>query len=583
MRLHFACLVVAMVACTTCFAAEDGKARRPNVLLIVSDDQGYGDLGCTGNPHAKTPNVDRLAAGGVTLDRFFVSPLCAPTRASLLTGRYSLRTGVHGVARGEETMRADEVTIAEVLRDAGYRTGLFGKWHNGEHFPCTPQGQGFQDVLGFNCGHWNNYFDTTLLRDGRPEKTRGYVPDVLTDAAIGFIEANRGRPFLCYVAYNTPHSPFQVGDKYFDKYKRAGLDDRLACVYGMCENIDDNVGRLVECVNRLGLRDDTIVIYMSDNGPNGARFNAGMRGVKGTLHEGGSRVPCYVSWPKRFTAARTVTQIAAHVDVFPTLLELCGVERPAGRPAIDGRSLVPLLDGKDDGWPERTLFCQIQKAKNHAAVRTQQYRLVNEPKGWALYDMAADPAQARNIAAQRPEVVAKLVAEYDKWWGEIQADMNKPVGPIEVGHAEENPVELLVPDSTFIGGLRFSGKHPNNAWLVGWTEASASVTWEVEVVRAGRYHVSLAYICPEDQAGSTVRVTAGGAATAEAVVRGTAVKQVASPDRVPREEVYEMEWASLPVGTLELGKGKAAITVRVGKIARGEAMQLKGLELRREE
>ena len=262
--------------------------------MIISDDQGYGDLSLHGNPHVHTPHLDWLATNGIQFERFFVSPLCAPTRASLLTGRYSLRTEARGVSRGEETMRSEEVTIAELLRDAGYRTGCFGKWHNGENFPYTPNGQGYDDAFGFNLGHWNNYFDTTLERNAKPEKTHGYITDVLTDEALKFIEASRARPFFCSVAYNVPHSPFQCPDKYFDPHKRAGLNDFLASVYGMVENMDDNIGRLLAKLDDLKLRENTIVIFMSDNGPNGARYNARMRGVKGTYHEGGSRVPCFI-------------------------------------------------------------------------------------------------------------------------------------------------------------------------------------------------------------------------------------------------------------------------------------------------
>jgi arylsulfatase A-like enzyme len=580
----FTCLLrVCALAATVSIllSAVCAQAQRPNILLIITDDQGYGDLALHGNPHVSTPTLDRLGRESMRFDRFFVSPLCAPTRSSLLTGRYSLRTGVSGVSQGEETMRAEEVTIAEALRGAGYRTGLFGKWHNGEHYPYTPNGQGFQEAFGFNLGHWNNYFDTTLKRNGRSVPTKGFITDVLTDAALEFIKAKRGEPFFCYVSYNAPHSPFQVPDKYFDKYKAKGLDDYLASVYGMVENIDDNVARLLKHLDEAKLHDDTIVIFMTDNGPNGARFNGGMRGTKGSLHEGGSRVPFFLRWPARYKLPRLIPQIAAHIDVFPTLLELCHVQMPKTLPQ-DGRSLVPLLEGKDKDWPDRMLFTQHQLRPNAGAVRTEQFRLVNEGRGWELFDMARDPAQTTNIATAQPDIAQRLIAAYENWWRDV-IPQTRPKGiehvPIPVGYAAENPVELPVPQSQFTHGLKFNGRHPNNAWLTNWTNAEATVTWELDVVQAGRYEVQLQYLSPKP-AGARVQVSVAGSAAA-ATVPGTDYRQINSPDRVPRTEVYEMQWATLPVGTLTLPQGRVKLTLQALKKPGEVVMDLKSLSLKR--
>ena len=563
----------------------NGFAARPNVLLIITDDQGYGDLSLHGNPHVRTPHLDRLATNGIQFERFFVSPVCAPTRASLLTGRYSLRTGARHVTSGEETMRSEEVTIAEALRTAGYRNGYFGKWHNGEHFPYTPQGQGFDDVFGFNLGHWNNYFDTTLERNAKPEKTRGFITDVLTDEALKFIESNRAGPFFCYVAYCVPHSPFQCPDRYFDKHKRTGLNDYLASVYGMVENMDDNIGRVLAKLDELKLRENTIVIFLSDNGPNGARYNAGMRGAKGTFHEGGTRVPFFISWPEKFKQPRIVREIAAHIDVFATLLELCGVPMPKTLPQ-DGRSLAPLLDGNTNGWPNRILFNQFlagPRADRTGTLRTQRFRLVNADGRWELFDMERDPAQEHDASADFPDEKRRLVTAYEQWWKEIKAEMPLPwPPPIPVGHAEENPVELPVPQSQFSGGLRFSGKHPNNAWLTNWTSTNARVEWQLDVVRAGNYSVTLSYLCRGSDAGARIRVRAGEIAV-EASTRATPIVQVPSPDRVPREEVYEMEWHELPAGKLTLPKGKTTLTVEALTKPGAEVMQLKSVYLKRED
>jgi arylsulfatase A-like enzyme len=574
-------LLLLIAACALAIVAS--AAQRPNILLIISDDQGYGDLSLHGNPHIRTPVLDRLATNNIQFERFFVSPLCAPTRASLLTGRYSLRTSARGVARGEETMRTEEVTIAELLREAGYRNGYFGKWHNGEHFPYTPNGQGFDDVLGFNLGHWNNYFDTTLKRNAKPEKTRGYITDVLTDEALKFIETNRAQPFFCYVAYNVPHSPFQCPDKYFEKHKRAGLSDFLASVYGMCENMDDNIGRLLTKLDELKLRENTIVIFMSDNGPNGARFNAGMRGVKGTYHEGGSRVPCFISWPAKFKQPRVVREMAAHIDILPTLTELCGVSNKSTA-SLDGRSLAPLLEGRTNGWPDRILFQQHvagPRSENGGSLRTQRFRLVKAAGRWELFDMQRDPEQKRDASAEFPDEKRKLVSAYENWWSGIKSDLITPwPPPIPIGHAQENPVELPVPQANFTGGLRFSGKHPNNAWLLNWTNADARVEWKIDVQQPGDYEARLLYLTREADAGAKVRIVSGASST-ESTTRATSIVQAPSPDRVPREEVYEMQWSELRVGTLSLQRGTNTLSVQALTKPGAEVMQLKSVILER--
>ncbi len=571
---------VFVLMCCCALAVAAAAAQKPNVLLIISDDQGYGDLSLHGNPHVRTPVLDQFATNNIQFDRFFVSPLCAPTRSSLLTGRYSLRTGARGVARGEETMRSDEVTIAELFHDAGYRNGYFGKWHNGENFPYTPNGQGFDDVFGFNLGHWNNYFDTTFKRNGKPEKTRGFTTDVLTDEALKFIEANRARPFFCYVAYNVPHSPFQCPDKYFDKHKRAGLNDFLASVYGMVENMDDNIGRLLAKLDQLKLRDNTIVIFMSDNGPNGARYNAGMRGVKGTYHEGGSRVPCFISWPAKFKQPRVVHEMAAHIDILPTLTELCGVANKSNA-SFDGRSLAPLLEGRTNGWPDRILFQQHLANARSGSLRTQRFRLVKAANRWEMFDMQRDPEQTRDASAEFAEEKRRLVAAYDEWWSGIKNELLTPwPPPIPVGYAQENPVELPVPQADFVGGLRFSGKHPNNAWLLNWTNADAHVEWKIDVQEPGEYEARLLYLTRDSDAGAKVRVQAG-TSSAETATRATPIVQVPSPDRVPREEVYEMPWSELSVGRIKLSRGTNTLAVQALTKPGSEVMQLKSVLLER--
>ncbi|MSU49506.1 MAG: hypothetical protein EXS37_10540 [Opitutus sp.] len=596
-RLHRPGLCAAALLFAALPARSASNPAPPNIVLILTDDQGYGDVGVHGNPLIETPNIDRFARGGIQFDRFFVSPVCAPTRASLLTGRWWPRAGVWGVAKNREIMRDREVTIAETLKAAGYRTGIFGKWHNGEQYPLTPPGQGFDEFLGFTAGHWNSYFDAELTRGSQPVKTKGYITDVLTDAAITFIEGNRTRPFFCYVPYNAPHTPFQVPDRYFDKYTAKGCGPELAAIYGVCEAIDDNVGRLLAALDRLGLRENTIVLFLTDNGPVGIpRFNAGMRGTKATVHEGGTRVPCFVQFPARFREPRLVREIAAHIDLYPTLLDLCGVTRPASNPRLDGISLVPLLEGRSAGWPERMLFTQQTGALDPrpepqpGAVRTSRYRAVLEnPKDrgakpeWRLYDMIADPGQARDIAKDQPDVVRSLSAAYAAWWEDVTRDGTAdPVLPL--GHAQHNPVRLTAPQAILEGKLIFFVPQGfANTWITGWSEPADKITFRVSVARAGTFEVALAYGCAPADAGARIRLSAGND-SAEATVPAASAPRIPLPQRAgPSDSYVNRVWGELALGRLRLGAGEQTITLAALTKPGAQVLDLKHVELRRVE
>ncbi|MFN0111934.1 MAG: arylsulfatase [Blastocatellia bacterium] len=573
------------------------QARQPNVLLILTDDQGWGDLRVHGNDKIDTPVLDRLAAESVSFERFFVSPLCAPTRASLLTGRYSQRTGALWVTRGMETMRSEEVTIAEALGQAGYATGVFGKWHNGAHYPHDPRGQGFGEFFGFCGGHWMNYFDTTLRHNNRDVPTKGYITDVLTDAAIRFIEKNKAererKPFFAYVPYNAPHKPVQAPDRYFDKYKQRGLDDVMAGLYGMIENVDDNVGRLLLRLDELQLRDDTIVVYLHDNGPNGARFNGGMKGTKGQVHEGGMRSPLFMRWPGKLKAGSRVPQIAAHIDLLPTLLDLCGVALPRGV-QLDGLSLVPLLKGQASTWPDRMLFAYHipnpdTARHNPGTVRTQQHRLVITEKGAELYDMVADPRQQRDLAATEPKTVIRLRDAYEAWLKDVLKDVPKDAAkgefarlPIPVGHEAAPLVELPAPEIAAQTGVAFKGGNGwAHDWLIGWDSVDDAISWDLSVARAGHYEITLLYSCPAADVGSRVQVEVGGQRVAGVIKRAHDPLPLPSPDREPRKEVFEKTWARLTLGSLSLGAGRTRLSVNAVSVAGKTVAELKAVQLRK--
>ena len=572
--------------CTSAGGAVGTERKRPNVVLIMTDDQGWGDISSHGNDNIDTPVMDRLAADGARFERFFVSPVCAPTRASLLTGRYHLRTGTHGVTRGRENMRSEEVTIAEALKQAGYATGCFGKWHNGAHYPHNPNGQGFDEFLGFCCGHWNNYFDTTLEHNGHTVKTKGYISDVFTDAAIQFIEKNKERPFFCYVPYNAPHSPFQVPDRYFDKYKNRGLDDKTACVHGMVENLDDNIGRILKRLDKLKLSDNTIVLFLTDNGPNSDRYNGDMKGRKGSVHEGGIRVPLFIRWPGHIKPGTKVTQIAAHIDMFATIIEMCGLDMPKTLPQ-DGINLVPLLKGETGSWPDRMIFTfRSPRGSNvPGSVRTQRWRAVKGRNRWELYDMVSDPDQKKNVSKEYPNIVKKLSAAFEAAAADVTKAGFAPL-PIHIGHPQW-PIVTLPGHEAFLEPstreeISYVGRSGwANDYVTNWRSTKAYPWWEIEVVESGRYEVTLMYICPKENVGTKVRVEAGGERLEGVVNKAHNPAPLPSPDRVRRGEVYEKIWAPLTLGAVELNKGRTKLIVRAMEIPGEKAFDLKAVRMRR--
>jgi arylsulfatase A-like enzyme len=557
---------------------------RPNVVVILTDDQGFGELGATGNPLVRTPHIDRLAAGSAWLVNFHVMPVCSPTRACLMTGRYNYRTGIVDTFAGRSLMHADETTLAEMLARGGYRTGIFGKWHLGDNYPMRAMDKGFQESLVLNGGglaqpgdapdpvdERGAYFNATLRHNGTWVKTDGYVSDCLAGAAGQFIRQNRDRPFFVYLAFNCPHSPHQVPDEYRRHYReqdfrRAAFPrrghpmaaahdpDDLARVYGMIENIDDNVGRLLATLDELKLADNTIVVFLSDNGcqqHNG--YNAGFRGWKGTPFEGGIHQFCFLRWPAQLSAGRRVDRVAAALDLAPTLLDLCGVSKPR-RVKFDGVSLAPLLRGEAVAWPDRVLFFQWHRGDapgryRSFAARSQDWKLV-QPLGAAekwdgktsfqLYDMAHDPLELHDLAAGEPDRVAQLKAAYDAWFDDVTGGRDYSVpARIFLGARQENPVLLTRQDLR--GGAAGRG-------------AKGAGHWEVNVVAKACFDVKLRFEPPKAVAEGTLSCgrlalrQSIGAGQAECVFRG--VRLPAGPGRL-EAQVAEGP-AAVPVNYVEV-------------------------------
>jgi len=462
------------------------RGRRPNVILVLTDDQGYGDLSLHGNPHLKTPMMDAVGKEGVQFTQFQVCPVCSPTRSSLLTGRYNYRTGVVDTFLGRSMMYPDEVTVAEILGGNGYRTGIFGKWHLGDNYPMRSGDQGFQESLVIKGGGigqpsdppGSSYFDPILQHNGSQQKYPGYCTDVFFSAAMEWMEHGGSKPFFAYIAPNAPHSPLMVDERWSRPFAEMGLEDDVAKVYGMIANIDWNLGRLTAKLREMDIERDTVLIFMTDNGPVGptVRYNAGMRSVKGTPYQGGIRVPFFVRWPGRL-APRKTDRIAAQIDVMPTILEVCGVKVPAGL-KIDGKSLLGLADGTVREWPDRALFTQWHRgdqpqAFRDSAVRRQRYKLIN---GKELYDMEADPSESRDVAAANPGIVSSLRNEYLAWFASVSAERHFIPPKIYIGTEHENPVILTRQD-----------------WRVEADERKTIGWWEVDVKRAGKYRVTLIF------------------------------------------------------------------------------------------
>jgi arylsulfatase A-like enzyme len=482
---------------------------RPNVLLIVGDDQGWGDVGVHGNDKIHTPNIDRLAQQGMELTRFYVSPVCAPTRASLMTGRYNYRTRAIDTYEGRAIMHPEEVTLAQVLGGAGYRTGIFGKWHLGDHYPCRAMDKGFNEALVIQGGglaqpsdppEGNSYFDPWLEHNGKMVKTKGYCSDVYTDAAIQFIDesAKSSRPFFVYLPFNAPHVPLQVADELVKPYRDAGLDEKTAKAYAMITNLDANVGRVLAKLDEQKLADDTLVIFMTDNGPQVPRFNGVLRSTKGSTYDGGIHVSCFVRWPKQFKAGGKIDRIAAHIDLFPTILAACNVPAPPDV-KLDGVNLLPLLftNRHEDGhWPDRTLYFQwhrgdVPDAGRNAAAVAQRYKLVQPigmapgpaPKNpkWELYDLESDPGEKHDLAAEKPDVVEEMRKGYDAWFADVCATRGYAPVPIHHGSDRENPVLLTLQDRR----EDHRGDEGKGAGIVGF--------WAVDVEKSGDFDVTLLF------------------------------------------------------------------------------------------
>jgi arylsulfatase A-like enzyme len=499
---------------STCIAQQ---ATKPNIIVIMTDDQGYGDFGFTGNPYVKTPHLDRLAKNSVSLTNFHTSPVCAPTRASLLTGRYALRTGIHDTYNNGSIMATEEVTLAEILLAQGYTTGMVGKWHLGDNYPYRPSDQGFLYSLmhaGGGIGQPADimenlertdsaYFDPVLLENDVKVKKRGYCTDVFTDQALKFVQENKSKPFFLYVSYNAAHTPLQLPEKYEELYQDLKFDgafDKQADkawskmsekdkadarkVYGMVTNIDDNVGRLLTELQKQKLDNNTIIIFLTDNGNEQLRFNTGFRGLKSSVYEGGSRVPFLISGAGIPKEARTISTFTAHVDVLPTLLDMLKLPIPKDVKS-DGFSFYPQLLGKKKERPNRLFYSSWNRGwpepYRNAALYRGDYKLVainaheERPESFELYHLPSDPFEAKNLSSSHPELVSLLKQKMDSLYTEITSSPYLSPRRLVIGSDKENPATLSRSDWSA-------------ASLFNWRSDQATGYWTIYIEQDGYYH-----------------------------------------------------------------------------------------------
>lgn len=480
-----------------------GSAGRPNVVIVLTDDQGYGDLACHGNPWIKTPTMDKLHAQSVRFTNFHSGTTCAPTRASLMTGQNSNKVGVWHTIIGREYLRAGEPTMPDLFRAGGYRTAIFGKWHLGDNYPFRPQDRGFEEVLVHGGGgvtqtpdYWNNdYFNDTYFHNGKPEKFQGYCTDIWFREAMSFINKNKKNPFLCYISLNAPHGPYNVAPKYSQPYADNPKIPNPN-FYGMITNADEQMGLFIENLKKAGVYENTIFIFMTDNGTAAGvkfdkdgnadkGFNAGMRGAKGSQYEGGHRVPFFLHWPAQNLAARDVNGLAGMVDVLPTLLDLCEIKSKS-KAEFDGISLAQTLLQNQPIDPKRILITDTQREGylvegKMSAVMQGNLRLVN---GKELYDLSTDPGQKNNIAPAQPARVEELQKAYRMWWPDISRHGNE-FNRVVVGSRQQPVVCLTAHD--------FFALDDNPAWNQNMIRQAkgGNGPWEINVATEGRYRVSL--------------------------------------------------------------------------------------------
>jgi len=570
------------------FATYGQKKELPNIIIILSDDQGWGDLGFNGNQAVSTPILDKMAKNGVSFQHFYVSPVCSPTRAEFLTGRYHVRGGVSSTSTGRVRLDLDETTIAQIFKKAGYSTAAYGKWHNGGQAPYHPNSRGFDDFYGFCSGHWGNYFNPILEHNGEITRGKGFITDDLTNHAIDFIGQHSKSPFFLYLPLNTPHSPMQVPESYWAKYKNIELTQKgsiaskenilhTKAALALSENIDWNVGRLLSQLDQLKLTKNTIVIYFSDNGPNGHRWNDGMKGIKGTTDEGGVRSPLIMQWPGKLKGGTQIKTIASVMDLLPTLADLANIPMDSKKP-LDGKSLKLLLLGQPNSYDADRMI--VNYWNNQSSVRSQNFRLSADG---ALYNLDEDYHQTKNVANAFPSEYQKLLTVKKNWELEVLSELPKEdTRPLIIGHPDLKLTQLPVSEGLGHGNIRRSNQFPNDSHLTNWLTKEDFISWDVALEKEGNFKIDVYYSCSKDNIGSELSVSFGENSVKNVIKKENNVPLIGMEhDTVPRDESYIKDFIPLNLGTIHLKPGKGMLKLMSQNLLKASDLDIKLVTLRR--
>ncbi|UII76464.1 arylsulfatase [Flagellimonas sp. HMM57] len=564
MRLfYFALILFTLGSCTMNTALE----RQPNVILILTDDQGWGDLSYHGNTNLATPNIDSIAYNGAVMENFFVQPVCSPTRAELLTGQYHPRLGVYSTSAGGERMNLGITTMAEVFKSAGYATAAYGKWHNGTQPPYHPLSRGFDDYYGFCSGHWGNYFDPMLDHNGQIVRGNGFLVDDLFDHSMEFIKKNQDNPFFIMLPVNTPHSPMQLPENYWNKFRDKelkmtyhGIEEEdqqfTRAALAMVENIDWNLGRLTNYLKKVELDENTIVLFMSDNGPNGWRWNGGMRGKKGSTDEGGVKSPLFIKWPNKIVAGTSFKQIVGAIDLLPTLANLAQVPL-ADSLDLDGIDFSSKLITGQDKIVDRVIYNHWQGS---TSLRTQNYRLDMENR---LYDMDSDIGQTKDISESAMPLRDSLITLKTKWEKEVNIKTQHKERPFPIGAPGYDFSHLPARDGLAHGHITRSNRWPNDSFYTNWESLNDSITWEVDVLKPGTFEVFLYYSCKPEDVGATIQLKLHKENIS------TVISEAHDPpligiekDRFPRMESFVKYFKEIKMGEITVPKGKDLLCLK---------------------
>ena len=559
MKVKLVKIFLLLFLITTC---KNDSTEKPNIIIFLSDDQGWGDLNLNGNPNLNTPNIDGIGANGAIFERFYVSPVCSPTRAELLTGKYFVRSGVRGVTQGYERIDLGHTLMSDFFEDNEYKTGLFGKWHNGSQPPYHPNTRGFDEFYGFTSGHWGNYFSPILERNSKIVRGKGYISDDITNQAITFIK-NSKDPFFTFISFNTPHSPMQVPSSYLEnkkvikqgRYKDKENVLKTKAALSMVENLDYNVGRVLDSLKKYKKYENTIVIFFSDNGPNGYRWNNDLKGRKGSTDEGGVRVPFLIQWPIGIKKSIKVNQITSVMDVFPSLIELANLKSEI---KFDGESFVKNINNPKTLDDNRKIFSYWG---NKISIRNNNFILDSDDN---LYNLNSDLEQLYPLDSFS-SIYTELKSAKRKWEDSfvINYQKKKNKRAFTVNFSEQIDTHLPARDAKINGKLKRSSIHPNDSFIENWIDMDDFILWEIDVMEKSSAEVELYYTLPEESIGTKIAIEYQNEFY-EKVLNEPYDSELFGQDYdiIVRSESYNKEFKKINMGKIKFDKGKSILKLK---------------------